>query len=254
MTRLLYSNTEDFAVTRAQLATIDTPEPQGPRHQPYPFFGFANQVVDAIVKAGHTVVEEEYAVTKDNLRLFGLVHVNVNNLPVPGDYRQLVGLRGAHDMAFGRAITLGSQVMVCSNLCFHGDLGVWKTKQSTHIADRLPGLIDLAIRELPAAAQALSVNFDRLRESQLSPQDGVHKLAQIYRSDGLSAAQLGKAVDEWFEPSHVEFEDDGWSAWRLFNAATEAIKPSGSSGEPVYLQRKAEIIHQHFAPVNHPRS
>lgn len=246
MTQLLYSNLTDDKVTRTELATLPTPAPIGPRHKPYPFYGFVSDVVREVEARGHTVMDEEYAVTKDKQRLFGLMSVRLGDLPEAADYRMLVGVRGAHDQAFCRGITLGSQVMVCSNLCFHGDLGVWKTKQSTNIRERLPELITRAISELPSAARSLTVKFDQMRETFVGEKHGCAELARIYRAKGLSAAQLGRAVDEWLDPSHPEHAEQGWSAWRLFNAATEAIKPTGTSGDPVYLQRKAEIIHQHF--------
>ena len=128
MSTLLYNSATDIKVERDYLANLQTPPPMGKRHARYPFHAFATDTVDAIERAGYTIEQEDYAITKDENRLFGLLNVSRPNLglrhtfSVPAlqkpKWNLLVALRGAHDQSISRGLAIGSRVMVCSNLCF----------------------------------------------------------------------------------------------------------------------------------------
>ena len=106
MSTLLYNSATDIKVERDYLANLQTPEPMGKRHAPYPFHAFATDTVDAIERAGFTIEQEDYAITKDEQRLFGLLNVSRPVAPdaptfgVPALHKpkwgMLVALRGAH--------------------------------------------------------------------------------------------------------------------------------------------------------------
>jgi hypothetical protein len=155
---LLYSTHEDRPVSRSQLAMIPTPPPRGPRHRPYPFGSYVEDVHEALDRVGITVAEEEYAVTKDHQRMFGMMEIEASN-PLEGElitadeWRLELGLRGSHDQRTGRGLVLGDKVMVCSNLQFFGSLADFSTKQTTNISSRLPGLIRDAVLRIPQMAQ-----------------------------------------------------------------------------------------------------
>jgi hypothetical protein len=184
---LLYSTHEDRPVSRSQLAMIPTPPPRGPRHRPYPFGSYVEDVHEALDRVGITVAEEEYAVTKDHQRMFGMMEIEASN-PLEGElitadeWRLELGLRGSHDQRTGRGLVLGDKVMVCSNL-----------------------QLDFALRNRAGDAA----------------------LVEIFRRDGLSSAQLGRAINEWHEPSFDEHGELGWTLWRLKNAVTQSLKPTG---------------------------
>ena len=129
MSTLLYNSATDIKVERDYLANLQTPPPMGKRHAPYPFHSFASDTVDAIQDAGFTIEQEDYAITENEQRLFGLLNVSRPVAPewlqgeygVPALYQPkwnlLVALRGAHDQSISRGLAIGSRVMVCSNLC-----------------------------------------------------------------------------------------------------------------------------------------
>ncbi len=244
MTGLMYSNMTDKLVTRASLAQLETPTPRGPRHNPYPFSEFAEEVVNSLVATGYRIIDEEYAVTKDHDRCFALLEVEPENAVLGHDWNLTVGWRGAHDQEFARGVTLGSRVMVCSNLCFHGNLGTWKTRQTNNVGDRIPGMIQEAINELPEAAGTLADDFDAYRLKKLTVEEGDHHLVRMYRDGALSGAQLGRAALEWVTPTFPAHAEDGFTAWRLFNAATQALKPTGTSGDQITLQQRSEKVHK----------
>lgn len=242
-TPLIYYSDTDIKVERDYLANLQTPAPMGSRHAPYPFHSFANDTVNAIVRAGYTIEQEDYAITKDEQRLFFLIRVGNGD----AGWSLLVGGRGAHDQSFSRALTIGSQVMVCSNLCFHGNLGDWHSKQTTNIAYRIPDMVADAVAGLDNAGRKLTVDFDQFNERQISRDTGDDILLDIYRSGGFSASQLGRAITDWDDCSVEEHAANGRNLWWLFNSATHALKPTGANNNHGDLQQRSTIVYNSIA-------
>ena len=261
MSTLLYNSATDIKVERDYLANLQTPAPMGSRHAPYPFYSFATDTVNAIERAGFTIEQEDYAITKDEQRMFGLLNVSRPVVPVsptfgvPALHRpawnMLVALRGAHDQSISRGLAIGSRVMVCSNLCFHGDLGNWASKQTTNIALRIPEMVADAVAGLGNARRRLTVDFDSFNERQITRDAGDKLLLDIYRSGGFSASQMGRAVDDWDNCSVEEHTANGRNLWWLFSSATMALKPTGANANHGDIQHRSTVVYNKIA--NAPR-
>jgi hypothetical protein len=271
MASLMYNSSNDELITRDQMQHLITPPPLGPRHAPYPFADFCDDTVGALERSGFEIQEEEYAVNKEHTRLFGLLSIAKNSATNGGlgawslpetvralvpitqpDWGLLVGLRGSHDQAFSRALTIGAKVYVCSNLGFMGDLGVWNTKQTLNIVERMPSLIEGAVQGVRGSAQTLSIEFDAFSRTDLSRDQGDDLLLDVYRSGGLSPSQLGKAVDDWTKCSVEEHTVNGRNLWWLFNSATQALKPGGANSNHNDLRDRSMIIYRTMRPVAGP--
>lgn len=249
MSRLLYNSAQDTLVTRADLGMMTTPPPMGSRHNPVPFGSFADKTVDAITAKGLQVKTEEFAVTKDGMRMFGLLEVSNPHEVVPTEgkaWSLLVALRAAHDQRISRGLAIGSQVMVCSNLCFHGDLGNWHTKQTTNINDRLPSMLNDAMSGIEKANNSLQVDFDAFNNRSITRERGDALLLSIFRDDGLSASQLGRAVDDWTECGEKQHTANGRNLWWLFNSATYALKPTGANNNHDDLRKRSTVVYGHL--------
>lgn len=220
---LMYSN-DDEIVTRAELAQLDMHK-MGSRHQPTSFYHYTSTVVAEFRKAGYEVHSEEYVLTKDKGTFFGAMSVTHRGLTTE-DFDMIVGMRGSHVQKVSRGLLIGESVIVCSNLCFDGDLGNWKTKQTLNMQHRLPSMIRAAVDTLPDRIEERTVTFERLKDQRISARYGDAKLVDIYRAGGLSGNELPRAINEFHDPSFDHGED--LTLWRLFNAATEALKPTGA--------------------------
>lgn len=244
---LMYNTENENLYTHSQIAMMPTPPAKGRFHRPVPFSDYLDEVKMAFDKNGLVSVNEEYAVSNDQNRLFGLMEVQPaieGELITADEWRLLVGVRGSHDQKISRGLTLGSQVLVCSNLCFSGDLGTFKTKQTLQVWDRLPHLINEAVQRVPEMAHRQQLSFDRYKEVELKPRHGDAALVELHRREALTAAQLSRAIQEWDEPTHEEHSQWGRSVWRLFNAATEAQKPTGATVNHELVQgRTMKISH-----------
>ena len=258
MSTLMYNSATDIKVDRdTGLAHLQTPPPMGSRHAPYPFHAFATDTVSAIERAGFTVAQEDYAITKDEKRMFGLLNVSRPVAPdaptfgVPALHRPrwnlLVALRGAHDQSISRGLAIGSRVMVCSNLCFHGDLGNWARKQTTNIAHRIPEMVADAVAGLGGAGRKLTVDFDAFNQQQISRDAGDKVLLDIYRSGGFSASQMGRAITDWDKCSVEEHTANGRNLWWLFSSCTHALKPTGANANHGDVQHRSTIVYNKIA-------
>jgi len=254
MSHLIYYSSTDVLVSRLDMANMAIPQAMGTRHNPVSFGDFATKTVETIERDGFQVNKEEFAVTKDGMRMFGLLQVSngfqapaiVGEAPKVSPWNLLVALRGSHDQKISRGLAIGSQVMVCSNLCFHGDLGNWHSKQTTNINDRLPGMIGDAVSGLRQAGQTLSVDFDSFNAATLEREQGDKLLLAIYRDKGLSPSQLCRAIGQWDSSDVKEHESNGRNLWWLFNAATHALKPTGANNNHDDLRQRSIVIYHHL--------
>jgi hypothetical protein len=251
----MYDAKQDNYLTRAQVSNIITPPAMGRFHQPYPFDTYLDDVEHGLNTAGLCILGEEYAVQKDGQRLFGVMEVGLKTEGLKGqlitsdEWKVLLGVRGSHDQSVQRGMALGSQVMVCSNLCFHGNIGTLNTKQTLNIGSRLPGMIRGAVQQIPAMAERQGKVFDEMKSFPLKPRFGDAALCEIYRRDGFSAAQLGRAINEWHEPSYEEHAADGFTAWRLLNASTQALKPTGGQAHIDIVEGRSRVASQFIEEV-----
>jgi hypothetical protein len=216
------------AISRNDLAALPMPESLGPRHAPRPFIDDVLLVEDELKAYGLGIVDEAYGVTHDANRFFGVVEVEPvlegELLPFK-DYRLMVGLRGSHDQSLGRGISCGSHVLCCDNLAFSGEV-VIKTRQTTHIDNRMPELMRTAVARIPALAEHQAARFERYKNTKLTQRQGDAAIVELVRRDIINPSIVKKVVQEWDEPSHPEHAEFGYSVWRLHNAVTEGLKPT----------------------------
>lgn len=241
---LMYNPAEDNLINRQGLHSLPMPAKLGRFHQPYAFGDYVENIHEALDMEGLLTVEEEYAVTKDGNRMFGMIKVK----PLTGefigkdDYAITLGVRGSHDQSIARGIALGTSVMVCSNLCFHGNMGNLRTKQTTNIAQRIPALIRDAVAHVPEQVYKQGKTFDMYKDMELKPRVGDAALVELYRRDAFSGSQLATAIAEWDKSTYEEHEAHGASVWKLFNASTQALKPTGRNVNMELIRERSEVV------------
>ena len=237
MTNLMYAAT-DKLTRRQDLQYIPTPRPMGTRHAPYPFHRYVDQVEDSLDFHGFNIVDQEYVVTADHQQFFGMMEIT-NGIKADGWTIQ-VGLRGSHNQTLPRGLLLGSKVIVCSNLCFHGNIGQFKTKQTNMIANRLPHLIRQCLMHVPALVERQDVVFTQMKEREIGTTDVKAALVSLLDQNGLSAPQLAKAWQEWKTPTFDHGED--LSVWKFFNACTQALKPGGANVNMALVEQRSQVV------------
>jgi hypothetical protein len=103
-------------VTREELARVTTPAATA-THKPIPHIAVVDKLIEALSFRQIGVVREEYAVSSDGMRMFGVMDLSSGF----DGCRFAIGLRNSHDKSFRLSCTVGLRVFVCENLAFHGE-------------------------------------------------------------------------------------------------------------------------------------
>jgi len=228
---LMGAYSRDDYLTRDELRNLPTPQPKGPWHHPVNFGDFVDVVDDELRRGGLVVANEEHYLAGKGDQHFGILTVANGDGVLGGEgWQMMLGIRGSHDMSVSRGLAAGRHVGVCSNGMFYGDMGSVATKQTKRIWDRLRELIRIAVGRLEQAWQSEATAIHQMRDTQLSLPQGDGVLVDIFRNKGMSSVQLGRALEEWVEPTFPDHAEWGRSLWLLEQAVTEALKPTGSRG------------------------
>lgn len=103
-------------ITRAELAMLPTP-PSTATHVPIPHAAAVETLVDTLSHRQISVVDEEFAVSKDGMEMFGVLDLETGF----EGCRFAIGIRNANNKRFRLACTVGRRMFVCHNLAFRGD-------------------------------------------------------------------------------------------------------------------------------------
>src|SRR5437016_9326955 len=116
-------------LTREQLALVTTP-PSTATHRPVPHAEVIEALIETLGFRHIGVVTEEYAVSKDGMKMFGVLDLDTG---MPG-CRFSIGVRNAHDKSMRLAAVVGVRVLVCENMAFSGDFQPVLAKHSKHFS------------------------------------------------------------------------------------------------------------------------
>jgi hypothetical protein len=133
---------------------------------------------------------------------------------------------------------MGARVFVCDNLSFLGD-HVIRRKHTPNLKRELPGLVMEVVEPLMETRKAQEIIFDRYKRTELNPVLADSAIMEMYRQDVINVQRIADVHREWNEPSFEGME--GLSAWRLFNAATNALEGKISEN-PTKSQKLHEIV------------
>jgi hypothetical protein len=213
----LIAHVDTEKIDRQALALI--PTPLGTEtHRPIPHIEVVNAIIETLGFRHIAVHRDEYAVSKDGNKMFGLLELDQTFTGC----RFALGLRNSHDKTMRLALTVGYRVFVCDNMAFNGDFEPLLAKHTKNfqLTRALAGGIDDMQRNFAPMVQAV----ERWRDSQLS--DVSAKLL-IYRAFVEAELDVPRHLDRrihdlYFNPREEEFQPR--TLWSLSNAFTSAFK------------------------------
>ena len=100
-------------LTREQLALVETP-PGTATHRPIAHAEVVNALTETLGFRHIGVVKDEYAVSKDGMKMFGVLDIDIGM----HGCRFSIGIRNAHDKSMRLAMTVGYRVFICENMAF----------------------------------------------------------------------------------------------------------------------------------------
>jgi hypothetical protein len=135
-------------VERDEVYGIQTPEPTSTWY-PLPHREVLGEVTIQLDQGKFQIVSEQDALSHKGARYFGtlaIAHVP-GEQEVKPDYGFVVGLRNSHDKSYPAGLVAGTQVFVCDNLCFSGEIKISR-KHTRYAARDLRALTARAVGHL----------------------------------------------------------------------------------------------------------
>ncbi|MDB5344278.1 MAG: hypothetical protein JWP89_2655 [Schlesneria sp.] len=212
-------------VTLNELALIESPPPTTSWF-PTSHFDVFRAVDKTLRSAGYEVRKQSFSITPDKHRFFGTLDLVSR---ITDGITLAVGVRNSTDKSFPIGMAVGSRVMVCDNLSFHGEIVIAK-KHTRFGQERYVEGISKAVASLGQYQQAQAVWIDRLRSWHLSREEADSIILQSFETDLIGTRQLPLLIEEWRKPEHEDFKDG--SAWSLWNAYTAVLGKTTQSTAP----------------------
>jgi hypothetical protein len=204
-------------ITREELKVIPTP-PGSQTHQPIPHHEIVGALVETLSFRQISVVREEYAVSGDGMKMFGVLDLETTF----DGCRFSLGIRNSNDKSMRLGLTVGYRVLVCDNMSFWGDFTPVLAKHTKHLS-----LVDT----LAVGVDRMQRNFEPMRKQVegwkgTRVSDEAAKLV-IYRAFVQGELDVPKHLarrvhDLYFDPHIEEFAPR--TTWSLSNAFTSAFK------------------------------
>lgn len=207
-------------------------------YAPLPHESLVTRIEKQLRFEGVVIKEEKLALAKEGNRLFGLIQVEMNGEAREG-YGCVVGLRNSYDKSCSVGLCIGATVFVCDNLSFHGSQITFQRKHTANLLRDLSWIITETITRLPVLFAAQSKTFELYRRTGLADRQAHDLVIQLLDRRALNLSHVPRVLREWREPRHPEFANNGKTAWRLFNAATETIK-----GDLWRLPARTRAVHE----------
>ncbi len=204
-------------VEREELMEVKTPEPMG-IWRPIPHETLFDLIEKTVIDNGLKIAQTQMGLAKEGKRFFALLRMQEM---VKADYALTIGIRNSHDKSFPAGLVVGSNVFVCDNLCFSGEIAIAR-KHTLHIMDDLPGLVVGAVGKISIAQKVQDIRIASYRQYYIDDYDA-HDIVIRATDYGVIPNQaIPQVLSEWRNPTYADFKER--TAWSLFNAFTQVAK------------------------------
>ena len=216
----LISGRETTLINRSALRHLPVP-PGTETFQPIPHHLLVEQIHESLSYRRLSVVREEFAVSPDGMKLFGLIELNVEYSGV----RFAIGLRNSNDKSMRVGLVAGYRVMVCENKMLVGDFNPLLAKHSKNfnLIDALSVAVDRIQRNIGGVEK--SIEFKKNYE--LDEESARNMIYRAFLVDKFPMSLMRSLHQEFFvAPSYEEFKPKNlWSLENAFTSCFKKLKP-----------------------------
>lgn len=212
----LIAGNSTMLINRDALKHLPLPE-ETDTFKPIPHHQLVDQILQSLSFRRLSVVREEYAVSPDGMKLFGLIELDVEYSGV----RFAIGLRNANDKSMRVGLVAGYRVMVCENKMLTGDFQPMLAKHSKNF-NLMDGL-SVAVDRIQRNIGEVSDQIGRKKVTLLSEDNARSLIYQGFLQQKFPISLLRAVHNEYFiKPSFEEFA--AHNLWALENAFTTTFK------------------------------
>lgn len=182
----LIAHVDTSRATRQQVVDVPTPS----RTNTWGVIGHG-QLLDtlqnAVTKAGHRIVNEDYSLSKDGGKLFGAFTLDTAN----GELAWMIGFRNSINKTMALGITAGTRVFICDNMAFSGSFIQFRKHTAGLTTKQLQELASDAVIEIEPQLEGFERWHKGLKGYALSRQDMEALTFRAVEKDVLPGGRFG---------------------------------------------------------------
>ena len=203
-------------VKREDLSLVPTP-PATDTFKPIAHAALIDELEKSLAFRHIQIVRDEYAVTPDGMKLFGLLELNSEYEGV----RFAIGLRNANDKSMRLGMVAGYRVFVCDNMALSGDFKPLLAKHTKNFD--LVESLSIGVDRIQRGFEPLKEAITFKREHRLGDDEARSMVYRAFMEHRFPVKLLKTVHHEFFvAPSYTEFKQQ--TVWSLENAFTTAFK------------------------------
>jgi hypothetical protein len=229
-------------ISREELAALTVPE-ETRTFKPIGHSDLIEKIMETLWYRRMNIVRDEYAVSQDGMKLFGLLEMDLEYKGV----RFAIGIRNSNDKSMRVAMVAGYKVTVCDNMMLQGDFQPLLAKHSKNFA--LEDGLSIACDRIQRNIGRLHQEINQKQEKVIEPRDAKSLLYTAF-TDGRFPISLFRAVHREFfiAPSYEEFKAS--TMWSLENAFTTTFKKLNPMSQFEMTARLGKFL-AHYNSNNH---
>jgi hypothetical protein len=226
-------------VTRLELADLPV-VPETDTFKPIAHHLLIQQLEEALAFRHIQIVRDEYAVSADGMRLFGLLELDAEY----EDLRFAIGLRNANDKSMRLGMVAGYRVFVCDNMALSGDFKPLLAKHTKNfdLIESLSTGVDRIQRGWQPLREA--IQYKRLHE--LHDDSARVMIYKAFMENRFPVTLMKSVHRHYFAPEHDAFKPR--TVWSMENAFTSAFKEL----KPVRQYEVTAKLGKYLGPYNAP--
>lgn len=223
-------------ITRGELASVPTP-PATDTFKPIAHTQLIDELEKSLSFRHIEIVRDEYAVSPDGMRLFGLLELSAEYEGV----RFAIGLRNANDKSMRIGMVAGYRVFVCDNMALSGDFKPLLAKHTKHFD--LVESLSIGVDRIQRGFGPLRDAIAHKRTHRIRDEEARSMIYRVFMEHKLPLKLLKTVHHEFFvAPSHDDFKPQ--TVWSLENAFTTSFKEL----KPVRQYEAAAKLGKFLAP------
>lgn len=208
---------------------LSAPLPVGTEtHTPVEHRFVIDTVSELLKDYGFDIKETAHSLSHEGMRYFGLMQVVAQNAITNQEFAQVVGIRNSNDKKFPVGLTMGSQVFVCDNLAFSGEITLKRKHTSGIFGDIVKKMVD-TMSKLQGFFLNQERRFEIYKGFAVTDEKASKIILDAHKHGALPKTKIVDVWTEYLEPSHTEFSER--NIWSLYNAFTEIHKRTPNLNE-----------------------
>lgn len=185
-------------------------------YEPVPHKVLIESLKERLDKRNMSISTERYSLNDKGTQMFGCFSIQGED----GGQEMALGFRNSYDKSLAVGLVCGSNVIVCSNLMFEGDLRILR-KHTTNVWNDLENLSDNAMNYMDESFKRILKDTERWKEIECSKRTMAELAGRLFIEDEIINSTQLNIIKKEIDYSQ-NFKDQ--NLWAFHNNLTEVLK------------------------------